>query len=175
MSPAVRALLASLALSSAVAVLPSGGCLEPSAATEAEGGPDPSVAVAPFVPPSAPPARTPPIATPGDARANNTPHDAPTGSADPLLRRLAQKPLRYTRHGRCRMTCRHISEAEVRALDEGHVVPERTRSDGQCTSYAVEGQTADAQDVRIVYADCARETRVVTTIDLGRDWPCHCD
>ena len=74
------------------------------------------------------------------------------------------------------MTCRHISEAEVRALlDEGHVVPERTRSDGQCTSYAVEGQTADAQDVRIVYADCARETRVVTTIDLGRDWPCHCD
>ena len=60
-------------------------------------------------------------------------------------------------------------------LDEGHVVPERTRSDGQCTSYAVEGQTADAQDVRIVYADCARETRVVTTIDLGRDWPCHCD
>ena len=37
MSPAVRALLASLALSSAVAVLPSGGCLEPSAATEAHG------------------------------------------------------------------------------------------------------------------------------------------
>jgi hypothetical protein len=95
--------------------------------------------------------------------------------ADPVLARLASKPLRYTRHGRCRMGCRHISQAEVRALlDDGRVAPERTRHDGECASYAVEGRTDDGQDVRIVYADCARETRVVTTIDLGRDWPCSC-
>ena len=102
--------------------------------------------------------------------------DAPAAAgADPVLERLAGKPLRYTRHGRCRMSCRHISESEVEALLEtGHINPARTRHDGRCPSYAVEGRTDDGQDVRIVYADCQRETRVVTTIDLGREWSCRC-
>lgn len=98
-----------------------------------------------------------------------------TPPADPILARLAQKPLRYTRHGRCRMDCRHITEGEVEALlQDGHIAPDRTRHDGECVSYAVEGQTDDGQHVRIVYADCDRETRVVTTIDLDSDWPCEC-
>jgi hypothetical protein len=97
----------------------------------------------------------------------------PADATDPVLARLARKPLRYTRHGRCRMACRHITEAEVEALlEDGHVAPDRTRTDGECVSYAVEGRTDDGQEVRVVYADCDRETRVVTTIDLGEDWPC---
>ena len=98
-----------------------------------------------------------------------------TPPGDPILARLAQKPLRYTQHGRCRMACRHITEAEVQdLLSDGHIAPDRTRTDGECVSYAVEGRTDDGQDVRIVYADCDRETRVVTTIDLDTDWPCSC-
>jgi hypothetical protein len=95
---------------------------------------------------------------------------------DPVLGRLRAKPLDYTRHGRCRMDCRHIDEGEVeQILREGSVIPERTRHDGHCPSFAVEGVTDDQQRVRIVYADCPTETRVVTAIDLGRDWPCACD
>ncbi|MBK8591054.1 MAG: DUF4258 domain-containing protein [Sandaracinaceae bacterium] len=117
---------------------------------------------------SAPSAQPPSVESPRAAE-----HAA--GSADPVLARLAQKPLRYTQHGRCRMACRHITEAEVEALlEDGHIAPDRTRTDGECVSYAVEGHTDDGQEVRIVYADCDRETRVVTTIDLGRDWPCEC-
>lgn len=96
-------------------------------------------------------------------------------SADPLLDHLADQPLRITRHGRCRMGCRHISRAEVEALlRTGRIDPARTRHDGRCPSYAVEGQTDDGQQVRIVYADCPGETRLVTAIDLGRRWDCSC-
>jgi len=124
------------------------------------------------------PAQAPSSATLGEQPAGVAAPGAPspaTRSADPVLARLAQKPLRYTRHGRCRMACRHITEAEVEALlEDGHVAPDRTRTDGECVSYAVEGHTDDGQDVRIVYADCDSETRVVTTIDLDTDWPCDC-
>lgn len=92
---------------------------------------------------------------------------------DPILGGLRARPISYTRHGRCRMDCRSISEAEVEEmLLKGEVDPGRTRMDGECPSYAVEGVTSDEQHVRIVYAACPTKTKVVTAIDLGRDWPC---
>lgn len=104
-----------------------------------------------------------------------SPPPTPTAHVDPVLGRLRAKRLDYTRHGRCRMTCRNIREAEVeQILREGRVDRSRTRMDGECPSYAVEGTTEDGQRVRIVYADCPAETRVVTAIDLGEDWPCDC-
>lgn len=73
------------------------------------------------------------------------------------------------------MDCRHVSKDEVEEiLRVGEVDPERTRSDGECPSYAVEGTSSDDQRLRIVYAGCATETRVVTAIDLDTDWPCDC-
>jgi len=89
---------------------------------------------------------------------------------------MAAQPLVYTRHARCRMGCREVSEAEVVALlREGRWVPERTRLDGECPSHALEGRSADGQELRVVYAACAGETRVVTAIDLGEDHPCSCE
>ncbi|MCA9535821.1 MAG: DUF4258 domain-containing protein [Myxococcales bacterium] len=159
--------------------LAAASCLEPDAAPVA-----PHPAAAPYTAPERPAAESAPSAgsaPPAGSTAATTQRAAPRGTAprtrpsDPTLARLADKPLRYTQHGRCRMDCRHISEAEVEALlTDGHIAPDRTRRDGECVSYAVEGRTDDGQDVRIVYADCDRETRVVTTIDLGRDWPCSC-
>mgnify|MGYP000443929676 CR=1 FL=1 len=147
------------------------GCLDD--ATLDEFFPPPPRGVAPVVqqPSGDAPAWQPPAGSPA---APGAPAPIPA-SADPILARLAQKPLRYTQHGRCRMACRHITEAEVEALlGDGHIAPDRTRTDGECVSYAVEGRTGDGQEVRIVYADCDRETRVVTTIDLDTDWPCSC-
>ncbi|TNE92317.1 MAG: DUF4258 domain-containing protein [Deltaproteobacteria bacterium] len=109
-------------------------------------------------------------------RTHSATHTPTVSAVDPVLGRLRAKPLAYTRHARCRMDCRHIREDEVdEILRVGKVAPDRTRHDGECTSYAVEGVTSDEQEVRIVYADCASETRVVTAIDLGEDWPCTCD
>ena len=72
------------------------------------------------------------------------------------------------------MACRQIDEEEIRSIvhERGTRNPERTRNDGECPSHALEGETADGQTVRIVVAACAGETRVVTAIDLGHDWPC---
>jgi hypothetical protein len=145
------------------------GCLDEDLLREFFPEASPSAAPQAQVPGVPPPGGQPPgVASPGaPAR--------PARSADPVLARLAEKPLRYTHHGRCRMACRHITEAEVEALlEDGRIAPDRTRTDGECVSYAVEGHTDDGQEVRIVYADCDRETRVVTTIDLGQDWPCEC-
>lgn len=99
-----------------------------------------------------------------------------TAPTDPVLADLADDPLTWTAHARCRVACRHIGEDEVAALlRTGHVVPERSRDDGACPSHAVEGPGADGRPLRIVYAACPDETRVVTAIDLGTDWPCDCD
>ena len=53
-----------------------------------------------------------------------------------------RQPLSLTRHGRCRMSCRHFDRGEVEQfLKEGTLVPERTRLDGACPSHALEGTT----------------------------------
>lgn len=86
------------------------------------------------------------------------------------------RPLTLTRHGRCRMDCRHFDRAEVEAmLAEGTWNRARTRNDGRCPTHALEGTTRDGQHARMVFAACADEARLVTAIDLDTEWPCRCE
>jgi len=88
------------------------------------------------------------------------------------------KTLKYTRHAKCRMGCRQISEEEVKEiLKDGAINNDKTDpKDRPCPTYALEGYTRqDRQHVRIVFAQCETETRVVTCIDLDREFPCHCN
>lgn len=74
------------------------------------------------------------------------------------------------------MSCRHITQEEVEAVMTGGVL-NYSKSDVKarpCPEYAVEGNTADGQRVRIVFAQCDQKTKVVTTIDLGNEWSCNC-
>ena len=85
--------------------------------------------------------------------------------------------LEYTRHARCRMECRQITQAEVEAIMEEGTI-NYAKSDVKarpCPEYAIEGNTADGQRVRMVFAQCDQKTKVVTVIDLGRDWSCSCE
>ncbi len=104
------------------------------------------------------------------------PTPPPAASADPTIEAMRQQPIGYTRHGECRMECRDISKAEVAAIlqRDGTLNPERTRLDGECPSHALEGKTDDGQQVRIVFAACSDETRVVTAIDLDTEHECDC-
>ncbi len=98
----------------------------------------------------------------------------PADAADPVAAMRA-KPLTITRHARCRMDCRKFADREVEQfLAEAEWVPERTRLDGECPSHALEGTTYDGQRARMVFAACADQTKLVTAIDLGKDWPCAC-
>ena len=84
--------------------------------------------------------------------------------------------LEYSNHAKCRMQCRHISQAEVEEIMRDGKI-NYTKSDLQnarCPRYAVDGMTDDDQRVRIVYAQCNQSTTVVTVIDMETDFTCHC-
>lgn len=84
--------------------------------------------------------------------------------------------LKYSKHAKCRMQCRHISQAEVEEImEEGKINYKKSDlQNKRCPRYAVEGTTRDDQRVRIVYAQCDESTTVVTVIDLETDWTCAC-
>ncbi|HYF31025.1 MAG TPA: DUF4258 domain-containing protein [Chitinophagaceae bacterium] len=84
--------------------------------------------------------------------------------------------LQYTNHARCRMECREITQLEVEdIMQNGKINYRKSNVKGQpCPTYAVEGYTDDNQHVRIVFGQCDRTTKVITCIDLGKDWQCHC-
>jgi hypothetical protein len=84
--------------------------------------------------------------------------------------------IEYTQHARCRMACRQITPEEVKEIMENGKINYRKSDvrDRPCPTYALEGITRDNQRVRIVFAQCDSKTKVVTTIDLDRDWTCNC-
>jgi hypothetical protein len=74
------------------------------------------------------------------------------------------------------MDCREITQAEVQDVMKTGVINYRKSNvkGSPCPTYAVEGYTNDDQHVRIVFAQCDRSTKVVTCIDLEKEWKCHC-
>ena len=86
------------------------------------------------------------------------------------------RSLIYSKHARCRMDCRQISENEVMAiLKEGEINYQKSDMRGQPDpKYALEGVTSDGQRVRIIFANSPRGIVVVTVIDLEKEWKCNC-
>lgn len=86
--------------------------------------------------------------------------------------------VKYSKHARCRMGCRHIDESEVKdILKNGRVNYAKSELKGSdCNKkYAVEGISRDNQKLRIIFAPCSDEVTVVTVIDIGKEWPCDCE
>ena len=84
--------------------------------------------------------------------------------------------LEYTKHARCRMDCRQITAAEVEEIMQNGKINYRKSNvkAHPCPTYAVEGYTKDDQRVRIVFGQCDNKTKVITCIDLDKEWECHC-
>ncbi len=90
------------------------------------------------------------------------------------LEELGWQKLEYSKHGTCRMECRHISETEVRelvgtgaTLGKGKVNFDKSEvHDKPYPTYAIEGTTSTGKNLRIIIADCDTISRVVTAIDL---------
>ena len=86
--------------------------------------------------------------------------------------------INYSKHARCRMDCRHVTENEVEEiLKDGKINYTKSELQGDdCNKkYAVEGISKDNQKLRIIFAPCNDEETVVTVIDLGTEWPCNCE
>ena len=87
--------------------------------------------------------------------------------------RAGNKTIKYSRHAKCRMDCRHIDESEVKEiLAKGEINYNKEETNEKGATYPLEGTTHDGQRVRIVFAPKEKEIVVVTAIDLDKDWPC---
>ncbi|MEQ1797630.1 MAG: DUF4258 domain-containing protein [Lacibacter sp.] len=81
----------------------------------------------------------------------------------------------FTKHARCRMKCRHITQEEVKeVVRKAEVNYKKSELDAvQGPKYALEGYTSrDRQHVRIIVAPKQRHLTIVTVIDLDEDWEC---
>ena len=103
-----------------------------------------------------------------------------TKTVETNVRGLNRNPanISYSKHAKCRMNCRQISEAEVvDILRNGTINYNKSDLKGaDCNKkYAVEGISKDAQKLRIIFAPCSNEVTVITCIDLGKEWECACE
>jgi len=114
----------------------------------------------------------------GAVLASCTSHqDRPNSSSDHQAIIDPNTHLIYTRHARCRMDCRHISEDDIReVLREGHINEAKSKQEsGKCPAYAIEeDRHKDGVRLRIVFAKCDHETKVVTCIDRDHEFECEC-
>jgi len=83
----------------------------------------------------------------------------------------------FTRHARCRMDCRHITAREIHeVLDNGTINYGKSEPDSRPDpKYAVEGYTTEQQHLRIIIAPENTRLIVITCIELGVEWSCHCN
>ena len=82
----------------------------------------------------------------------------------------------YTRHARCRMDCRQIDSGEVREImQKGVINLNKTDRHAQpCPVFALQGRTRSGESLRVFFAQCGDETRVVTCYNLEREFECDC-
>lgn len=86
------------------------------------------------------------------------------------------KKIYYTKHAKCRMDCREISKEEINFIREKGNINYRKSDmeDKPCPTIAKEGRSKDGQMLRIVFAECDNETKIVTAIDLENEYVCNC-
>jgi hypothetical protein len=82
----------------------------------------------------------------------------------------------YTRHALCRMDCRHISKDEIaEIMEKGSInFNKSNRNDSPCPTFALQGRTTSGENIRVVFAQCPAETKVITCYNLEEEFACHC-
>ena len=115
----------------------------------------------------------------GSNRENTTETKPSQETKEPKGLNRNPSAINYSKHARCRMDCRHITESEVReVLAQGKINYAKSDigNNPDCKKkYVVEGKTKNGQRVRIIFVPCATELTVVTVIDLGEEWACDCE
>lgn len=84
--------------------------------------------------------------------------------------------LSYTKHARCRMDCRQISKEDIDEIMKKGIINfnKSDRFDRPCPTYALQGITSDGESIRVIFAQCNTETKVVTAYNLKQDFDCYC-
>lgn len=84
--------------------------------------------------------------------------------------------LYYTKHALCRMNCRHISKEDINEImQKGIINFNKSNNKGRpCPIFALQGFTREGEDLRVIFAQCNEETKIVTCYNLKVDFECHC-
>lgn len=84
--------------------------------------------------------------------------------------------LTFTKHALCRMQCREIDRGEIEEIMKKGVINfnKSNRRGRGCPTFAVQGRTTSGESIRVIFAQCPSETRVVTCYNLEREFPCEC-
>ena len=82
-----------------------------------------------------------------------------------------------SKHARCRMECRDITEDEIKEiLHDGNINYNKSDLNNERgATYALEGYSHDHQHLRVIFAPKKDEMVVVTCIDLDKEWHCDCN
>ena len=82
----------------------------------------------------------------------------------------------YTKHALCRMECRQIDKNEIgEIMTKGIINFNKSDRRGRpCPTFALQGQTSSGEKLRVIFAQCASETKVVTCYNLEEDFACDC-
>jgi len=84
--------------------------------------------------------------------------------------------LYYTKHALCRMDCRQISKEDIKDIMRKGIINfnRSNRRDRPCPTFALQGETSDGEKLRVIFAQCNDETKVVTCYNLEEEFDCHC-
>lgn len=82
----------------------------------------------------------------------------------------------FTRHALCRMDCRHIDEGEIREIMAKGIINfnKSNRRSRPCPTFVLQGRTESGESLRVIFAQCATETKVVTCYNLEEEFACNC-
>lgn len=82
----------------------------------------------------------------------------------------------YTKHALCRMDCRHINKEEINEIIEKGIINFNKTSlrDRPCPTFALQGRTSSGENLRVIFAQCPTETKVITCYNLEEEFECHC-
>ena len=82
----------------------------------------------------------------------------------------------YTKHALCRMDCRKISKEDIKEIMKDGIIHlgKSNRNDKPCPTYALQGETSDSEKIRVIFAQCDQETKVVTCYNLEEEFDCNC-
>ena len=48
------------------------------------------------------------------------------------------------------------------------------KEDRPCPTFALQGTTSGGESIRVIFAQCPAETKVITCYNLNEDFTCHC-
>ena len=82
----------------------------------------------------------------------------------------------YTKHALCRMGCRQIDKNEIQEIMEKGLINfnKSDRRDRPCPTFALQGRTSSGESLRVIFAQCPTETKVITCYNLEEEFACSC-